>query len=172
MSVATFLMSQLLSQLGIDWRLLISQAVNFFLLLIVLWIFVYKPLLKVLHERRQKIEEGIMKSKEADERLHEVDRIGKEKIKSAEAEASRVLTKVEQDAKDLEAVLLVKVKEREVSATQGADERILAREKDADRALRERAGELVKAAIVKVVELSPDKIDDALIAQAMEQLKG
>jgi F-type H+-transporting ATPase subunit b len=61
-------MEQLLTQLGIDWHLLISQAVNFFLLLIVLRIFVYKPLLTVLRERREKIENGIIKAEEADRR--------------------------------------------------------------------------------------------------------
>ena len=55
-------MEQLFSQLGIDWHLLLSQAVNFFLLLIVLRVFAYKPLLAFLHERRRKIEEGLAKA--------------------------------------------------------------------------------------------------------------
>ena len=47
-------MSQLFSQLGIDWHLLLSQAINFLLLLIVLRLVVYKPLLNLLHKRKGK----------------------------------------------------------------------------------------------------------------------
>ena len=53
-------MQQLLSQLGINWELLVSQAVNFALLLIVLRLFVYKPLLKLLHDRRARIQDGFV----------------------------------------------------------------------------------------------------------------
>ncbi len=69
------------TQLGIDWKLLLSQAVNFLLLLVILRIFVYKPILDILKKRREKIEEGIAKAKEADIRLKEVDDINKKKIK-------------------------------------------------------------------------------------------
>ena len=39
-------MSQLFSQLGIDWHLLLSQAVNFLILLVILRLVAYKPILK------------------------------------------------------------------------------------------------------------------------------
>ena len=38
-------MSELLSKLGIDWRLLIAQLINFLILLFVLRRFAYKPIL-------------------------------------------------------------------------------------------------------------------------------
>ena len=76
--------NQLLSQLGIDWKLFLSQAVNFFILLVVLTFFVYKPLIKIIKQRNQKIKEGLDKAEEADVRLKEIDNIGKEKIKEAE----------------------------------------------------------------------------------------
>ena len=51
-------MSELLSQLGIDPKLLLSQGVNFGLVIIILTFLVYKPLVKILNERKQKIEFG------------------------------------------------------------------------------------------------------------------
>jgi F0F1-type ATP synthase membrane subunit b/b' len=38
----------LLGQLGINWKLFLSQAFNFFILLIVLRAFVYNPLLEII----------------------------------------------------------------------------------------------------------------------------
>ena len=109
-------MQQLVSQLGINWQLLLSQAVNFALLLIVLRIFVYKPVLKLLHDRREKIEGGLMKAEEAEKRLHEVDQIGKGKIKEAEHEAINILKRTETEAKTLEEKLLAAAKAREEEA--------------------------------------------------------
>src|SRR5580698_3729747 len=109
-------MEQLLSQLGIDWKLLLSQAVNFFLLLIVLRIFVYKPLLQLLHDRRKRIEEGIEKAKEADIRLMEAEEMKRAKIKEGETTAMGILRKTETDAKELEARMLAEAKKKEATA--------------------------------------------------------
>jgi F-type H+-transporting ATPase subunit b len=164
-------MQQLLSQLGIDWHLLLSQAVNFALLLIVLRIFVYKPLLKVLHDRREKIEGGLVKAEEAERRLHEVDEIGKGKIKHAEAEALGILKKTELEAKTLEEKLLAEVKRKEEEAVKSTATRLRSQEEESRRAMEKEAAALVRLAIVKTVELSPEKIDDALIAKAINEAK-
>jgi F-type H+-transporting ATPase subunit b len=164
-------MQQLFSQLGIDWRLLLSQAVNFFLLLIILRIFVYKPLLKLLHDRRAKIEEGLMKADEADRRLLEVEEIGKGKIKEAETQALGILKKTEGDAKALEAKLLAEAKRKEAEELAAAAAVLRAQEEASRRASEQEAVALVRRAIAKTVELSPDNIDDALIARAVGEAK-
>ena len=51
-------MGDLISQLGIDAKLLIAQVINFVVLLVVLYAFAYKPILKMLHKRTEKIEAG------------------------------------------------------------------------------------------------------------------
>jgi F-type H+-transporting ATPase subunit b len=160
-------MSQLISQLGIDWRLLLSQAVNFFLVLIVLRIFVYKPLLKLLHDRRERIEGGIMKAEEADRRLLEVEEIGKGKIKAAENSALNILKKTEIDAKDLESKMLAEAKRKEAAELANIQVLLRAKEEESRRAAEKEAAMLVRRAIVRTVELAPEKIDDALIAKAV-----
>ena len=112
-------MNALLDQLGIDWKLFLSQAVNFFILLGVLTFFVYKPLMKVLKERTQKIKTGLEKAEEADIRLKEIDVIGKNKIKEAEQQGIDMLKATEEAKhavkdylkirKDMDEALFVKV---------------------------------------------------------------
>lgn len=164
-------MQQLFDQLGIDWRLLLSQAVNFFLLLVVLRLFVYKPLLKLLHDRRARIEEGLTKADEADRRLAEVEEIGKGRIKKAEIQALGILKKTESDAKELEVRMLAEAKRKEAEAMRNTEELLRAKEADAKQALDKEAAALVRRAIAKTVELSPEKIDEALIAKAVEEAK-
>jgi len=164
-------MQQLFDQLGINWELLLSQGVNFILLLIVLRIFVYKPLLKLLHDRRERIEGGLAKADEAERRLHEVDQIGKGKIKEAEQEAIAILKRTETEAKTLEEKLLADAKRREEEAMASTATRLRSQEEESRRALDKEAAALVRVAITRTVELSPEKIDDALIAKAVGEAK-
>ena len=62
-------MEQLFATFGVNWKLLLIQAVNFGLLLSALTYFLYKPLLKMLDDRRDKIAEGVRAAEAADQRL-------------------------------------------------------------------------------------------------------
>lgn len=66
-------MSQVLSVFGIDWRLLLINAVNFGLVLVALWYFLYAPVLKMLEERRKKVEQGVLDAESAKRRLAEIE---------------------------------------------------------------------------------------------------
>lgn len=48
-----------LHSLGIDWKMLIAQIINFLVLLFLLNKFLYKPILNMLESRKQKIEKGL-----------------------------------------------------------------------------------------------------------------
>jgi len=73
-------MADLLQSFGVDWRLLIIQAVNFGVLLVALTYFLYKPVLNMLDERRKKIEQGVKDASKA-----------KEELDNAEAESSDIV---------------------------------------------------------------------------------
>jgi F-type H+-transporting ATPase subunit b len=162
-------MQELLSQLGIDWQLLLSQAVNFLLLFIVLRIFVYKPLLKILHDRQTRIAEGITKAEEADKRLVEADAMKLGKIKEGETQAIAILKKTENDAKVLEAKLLAETHKRQEEEVANLAATLRVQEEESRRGMEREAAAMVRQAIVKTVELSPEKIDDALIARAVKE---
>ena len=52
-------MQELITKLGIDWKFLIAQIVNFLVLLFVLYKFAYGPILAMLEKRQKKIEKGL-----------------------------------------------------------------------------------------------------------------
>jgi len=164
-------MEQFIHQLGIDWRLLLSQAVNFLILLTVLNFFVYRPLLKTLKDRRIKIEEGVQKTAEADQRLGEVNILAKNKIKAAEQEALGILQKTEVDAKKMEAELMVKVRAKETAELAALNETLDQTKIEAEKKMRAEAVQMIKAALVKTVELDPQMVDESLIARAITQIK-
>lgn len=158
------------TQLGVDWKLLLSQAVNFLLLLIILRLFVYKPILNMLKKRREKIEEGLAKAEEADVRLKEVDNISKKRIKEAENEAIGIIKNTEEKAKELEGELFKKTRNKEEILLKKTADEVLNQKEQAKREIKREAVELIKKALAKTVELAPEKIDEALIKKAVEQI--
>jgi len=81
---------ELLEKLGIDWRLLIAQLINFVVLLGVLYKFAYKPLLKLLQDRSEKIEKSLADAKRIEEHLGAAQKEQRRIIADAEREASKV----------------------------------------------------------------------------------
>lgn len=91
-------MNDLLQALGIQWSALIAQAVNFAILLFVLSRFVYKPVLKIIDERRRVVEESIQKAKEIDRHKEELDKQRTDILRKADEEAGAMLGQAKIDA--------------------------------------------------------------------------
>lgn len=76
--------------LGLNLPSLIAQVINFTVLLVILYFLAYKPLLRLLDERRRRIQEGLEASEEAKQRLAQ-----------AETEAGAELEKARQEGRAL-----------------------------------------------------------------------
>lgn len=165
-------MIDLIEQLGINWKLFLSQAVNFFILLIVLKLFVYKPVLKIIKERNQRIKAGLAKAEEADARLKEIDEIGEERIRTAEKQSIEIIKGTEKKAKALEYKLQKENEEKQALIQKEQQEQLKKmQEENKKKVLAEAAG-LVRKTLIKTVELKPDDIDEALIKKAVKEVEG
>lgn len=161
----------LLGQLGVDWKLLLSQAVNFFILLVVLRQFVYKPLLAVIKKRSERIQEGLDKAQEADTRLKEVGVIAAANLRKADQEAISIIEATQGRAKKLEESLVKKAEEKQAMLMAQAQAQYKKQQEESRNKVLAEASALVKRLIVKTVELKPEAIDEALINKAAEFVK-
>jgi F-type H+-transporting ATPase subunit b len=102
-------MESLLHSFGIEWKLLIAQAINFGILVFVLWKLVYKPILRVLDDRSEMAKEAEAKSSSIESKLDEIKALeestlaearkrGAEIIKQTESSAQALKVKLEKDA--------------------------------------------------------------------------
>lgn len=164
-------MEEFTRQFGIDWRLLLSQMVNFAIVLFVLQRFVYKPVARMLAERKLHIEEGIAKASEADKRLEEAQLVLKQKRKEAEDKALAFMRKAEEEAKAEQVILQEVARKKHVLAMKEAEKAIEGEKEKARQNLYTEAANLVRDAIVKTVELDPEKIDEALIQKALSRVE-
>jgi F-type H+-transporting ATPase subunit b len=100
-----------IAALGFNLPGLISQLVNFLILLVVLRLFLYRPLLNMLDQRKQRIEEGLNRAEQAAEQasasedaarriMDEARAEGREAIQRSQEAADRLRGELEQRARD------------------------------------------------------------------------
>ncbi len=164
-------MTEVFEKLGVNWKLLLAQAVNFGLLVLVLRFTVYQPLLTMLADRKRKIEQGFKDAEEAGQRLREADEVKKIKLREAEAESLLILKTTEEKSKVLEAGLLEAAHRKEsdiLTRAQERGERLVGEETEKFYA---EAADIVRRAISKVIESKREIIDDHLIKETVKKLK-
>ncbi len=164
-------MNSLLEQLGINWQLFFSQAVNFFILLIILRLLVYKPLLAVIKKRQLKIVQGLEKAEQADVRLKEVDSIAKNHLKKADEAAVLIIKNTEQKAQVLKQSLQKRAEDHQKELMAQAELAYKRQQEEARQLVFSQALELVKKALIKTVELKPEMVDEVLIKKAVAQIQ-
>lgn len=96
-------MGALFSAFGVDWHLLIIQAVNFALLLALLTYFLYRPILKVIDERREKVAEGVRLAQQADQKLEDAKKQGDGMVADAAHEAEGMVAAARARASEMTA---------------------------------------------------------------------
>jgi F-type H+-transporting ATPase subunit b len=94
-------MEELIKTFHIDWKLLIAQLVNFFLVLGVLWKFALKPLQKVMTNRTEEIERSLEQAKEIEQKLKEADKIKVDTILQAKKDSQVIIDQANKDVEIL-----------------------------------------------------------------------
>jgi len=164
-----------MDELGLNVPVLIAQLVNFFLLLVVLRIFLYRPILNMLDRRAQRIREGLEAAEQSKEhaeqaeqevarRLEEVRRQGQAMMSQAQEAANRIQEEARGQARrEGEALLERARKEIQLERDQAIAE------------LRREFGDLTVSAAEKVIGQSLDRqahqrlIDEVLAASSFKE---
>jgi F-type H+-transporting ATPase subunit b len=90
-----------LGALGIDFKLLIAQIINFGILLAILVKILYRPILKALEERKQRIEESLKKAEEIDRKVITVEDECKAKLEETRKNVDTLMEDAKTDAEKL-----------------------------------------------------------------------
>lgn len=144
--------------LGINLPGLITQFVNFGVLLLILWLFLHKPLRRVLDERRQRIEDGLKASERALAAVQDAEakaqteiqagreqgqtlvvqaqeigqRIQAEARDSAREEAEQIVVRARQEIQQERDLAIARVREEFADLTIRAAERVIGQAVDRD----------------------------------------
>ena len=93
---------EILHAFGIDYRLLLIQVVNFAVLMLVLWQFLYKPLMRIMDERKGVVEKGVRDAQKAEKRLAQAEEEKRTIVASASKDADAMIDRARKEAADRE----------------------------------------------------------------------
>jgi F-type H+-transporting ATPase subunit b len=83
---------------GWDLKLFLSQVLSFIIVALLLRAFAYKPILKILHERRERIAEGLANADKIKQQLAEAEQRHQEILTKANAEAQHMIDEARESA--------------------------------------------------------------------------
>jgi F-type H+-transporting ATPase subunit b len=145
-----------MESLGLDWKLLLAQIVNFAILFVILKKVLYKPLIKAIDDRNKKINDALKNSQEIENKLKKI----------ADTEAN-LISKAKENAK--------KEKDELMAAASLEREKMIEDAKESAKREVEKGLESLesakKDAVNKISDEYVDKIAEKLLKRFSESTK-
>lgn len=166
MTEETEIVMEALANLGIDWKLLLAQVVNFVIVLIVLKRFAYQPMLKLLDERTAKIARGLADAELAQNKLSEMEEKERAVLAEARTEAKRILVETDENARKRDAI---KISETEAKVKKLLEESEMKMVADQKKMIEEAKLELAGVVLLTVEKVLREKMDSAKEKELIER---
>ena len=163
---------EILETFGVQPVLLFAQIVNFVILLLILKKFAYKPIMKVLDDRKHKIETSMKQAEEIEKKLAVTEKRQTEILGNAERESTKIIEEAKNAAQ--------KIQESTLVETNKKVEETLVKNKAALKLEGKRMVSEVKANMVVLVTETTKKVlgkvlssrdKEDLVKKSLEELK-
>jgi F-type H+-transporting ATPase subunit b len=99
-----------LGALGVNGPFLLSQIINFLILFLALRFLLWKPMLKMLNERKQRIAQGLEDAEQARKNRERAQAEYEERIKQAEQEREEILARAAEEGEQASAETLAQAR--------------------------------------------------------------
>lgn len=162
---------ELLDKLGIDWKLLLAQLVNFLIVLFVLQRLIYKPLINFLEKRRARIEQSLEEAERIERELQALEKTKVDAAVEVRRQAQEILKQAETQVEIQRQETLARVKLEAEKVIGEARDKIVAEQTAAMSALRKEAARLVVQAVTKVIGKMPGaELDKKWAEEAVQEV--
>lgn len=158
---------EIFTKLGVDWKLLLAQAINFGILFFVLKHYAYRPMLEFLEKRTDRIEQGLKDADTAKVKLSEMEEKEKGVLIAARNEAKSIIAAAEEAAKKRDAVRLAETEAKTKKFLEEAEVKI---EEEKQRILSEAKQEIAVMVISGVEKVLKEKVDGTKDKELIEQM--
>lgn len=160
-------MNDLISAFGLDYRVMIANIINFTILMLILYKIGYKPILKFVQDRTNKIEAGLTNAKEAAKHLEEAKAEQEAMLVEARKEAQQILATANDQAKK-QAEAFVEKSRNEAQAVIDKAKKDIRTEHE--KMIQEAKSELSGLVILASEKLIKEKLDQAGDKQFVEKV--
>lgn len=143
-------MEEVFNAFGLDAKLIVIQIVNFSILLLALWYFLYTPILNIINERHKKIEQGVQDAENAREKLSRAEEEQQEIITNAHSKADAIVAKSKDHAELKGSEILHEAQEK--------SERVIEDARQKADVLKQEAQKESEEAVAKMAVLAAEKV--------------
>jgi len=148
-------MESLISTFHVDLKLFIAQLVNFAIVFSVLYFFAFKPLVKTMSERSEKIDKSLKDADAIEKRLALTEKEREEIINAAKKQANLIVEEANKRGEEKRAEMIVKAKE-EIGQVINSEKAKLVRDKA--ETLKEIKSEVAELVVMTVEKLLNEKM--------------
>lgn len=163
---------EILNNFGFEPILFVAQIVNFLVIYLVLKKFLYKPILRLLDERKKKISDGLKNAEEAEKRLLEATEKEEKILKKAQTDAKKMMTTVIEESENQRALMLAETKKQVEEMIKDARDQI---ENDTAIAAKKLESQVSKIAIEFLEKSTNNLFDDneqeIIMKKAIKKIK-
>ena len=138
------------------WSIL-EAALNVLILFVILRIFLFKPVNKIMNERTRSVQDDIDSAKKAREDAEELKEQYENTISEAKEEAKNIIMKAHEDAESERAAIIKKAHEEADKKVAEADKEI---ENERKKVLRQAQSEIADLAIEAASKIVAANVDD------------
>ena len=144
-------------RLGISIPTLIAQIINFVFLLVILRLFAYKPIMKMLDERARKIKESMEEVQKVKEQAAQTEEEFKKKVEAASKEGQEVIARAMRTGEEARQRAQLEAKQEAQVLVEKARIEIQRERDETISELRQEFADLAVVAAEKVIGKSLDK---------------
>jgi len=161
-------MDSFIETFHIDWKIIIAQAINFAVVLFVVYFLLVKPLKKMMQNRTKTIEDGISDAKLNKETLEKTKKEYDEVIAKAKSEAYELFQEGKKEAEEKKNKILEEAS-KEVENMIASGKKVLEGEKS--RMIEEAKAEIVSLVVKATEKLLESSDNKSYNEKTLEQIK-
>jgi F-type H+-transporting ATPase subunit b len=166
-------MESLIQNLGINWKLLAAQMVNFFILLWLLKRFLYGPIIELLARRREAVEKSAGDVENIKEQLAGIETKRQEELDRARKEAGAIVEEARKAAKERGEELMKETEKRVEKIVAEAKRHIEEERVKMTDEVGKEVKDVVFLAVEKVLaERLPKEANERFVAEAVAAARG
>jgi F-type H+-transporting ATPase subunit b len=143
--------------LGINLTVLVAQIFNFLLLFLILRGVAYKPMVKFLDGRREKIAKGLEDARKAEERLANIEKDYQTRMDAARADAQKMVAEMTANAEKNAGAIVAKANEDAAKIKSTAQEEA---ETERNKALADLRSQVVTLSMAAANKLIGESMDE------------
>lgn len=163
---------EVLSNIGFDWQVALSNFVSFVLIYFILKTWVFGPVSDILEKRQSTIQEGVIKAKESEAVLSQAQEAADTIIKTSKQEANAIVAQAKNSGDEL---IISATKQAEQAAHEvhtRAKQALQKEQEDMEQALLAQTASLVSKGVTKLLKEEVDqKRDQELTDRALKHLQ-